>query len=450
MARNFRAIIARDGGSVDDGDVFTTEDGRAFPAGAFVWRTPPLSMMAQTVTPDFGGHAGAFLLGQMASIERDGDLIIATGTLNDEGDGEDAERRRDTIAAIERGDLNGVSVDPAGVEYRFVCVRFDEEQGWCEEEILVFDSYTIGAATVVNVPAIDGTLIELDPADAADDGEGTGGEETEADAVAASAAATLEHPPAAWFELAEPDEPTPFTVTDDGQVFGHVAPAGVCHIGYPDACVTVWNSPTNYAYFHVSGPVRAQGADGLVDVPVGAIAASGGHFPTQGDQARDWRSAQAHYDDPTTCAAYVRAVDGEHGVWVSGALRHGATAEQIALLRNHPPSGDWRRIGGQMEMVGVCSVVVPGFPLVRQIAMAASASGDLEPVAAIVNLGHRGRCDECGGEHETPARTAAGSPRSLRAEAIDQRLAAVESTLATIADALGPQVREEFRSRMRA
>lgn len=445
MARRFRALIAADNRD--------TGDGRRFPPDAFTWRETPLSVMAQTVTPEFGGHGLAFVLGNMETIMREGDEIWALGTLNDEGEGQDADRRRDTIGMIERGDLNGMSVDPAGVDIHFECITFDEEGGWCTEEILVFDSYVIGAVTLVNVPAIDGTFIELlDSADV--------DEPEEADAVAASAAATLEHPPLAWFEMPEPDELTAFTITDDGQVYGHLSPREVCHIGMP-GCVTQWESPTDFSYFHLCGPVRAMSASGeQVPVRVGPVSGSGGHYTTEGAEARNWRAAQAVYDDPRTCAAFVTAVNGVHGTWVRGALRHGATAEQVAFLRDFPPSGDWRRIDGAMELVGATSVVVPGFPnRGTVIAMAASAGadggmGDLEPVAAIIGLGHAGRCRNCGGEHETPAHDAAtASGRtsgSTTPAGIDARLARIESSVGALVELAEPSIRENLRARLRA
>lgn len=446
MARRFRALIAADNRD--------TGDGRRFPPDAFSWRDTPLSVMAQTQTPEFGGHGLAFVLGNMETITREGDEIWALGSLNDEGEGQDADRRRDTIGMIERGDLNGMSVDPAGVDMHFECVTFDEEGGWCTEEILVFDSYVIGAVTLVNIPAIDGTFIELLDDAAADAPEA-------ADAVAASAAATLEHPPRDWFYAPEPDELTAFTVTDDGRVFGHLSPREVCHIGMP-GCVTQWESPTDFSYFHLCGPVRALAADGTIErIPVGPVSGSGGHYTTEGAEARNWRAAQAVYDDPRTCAAFVRATNGVHGTWVSGALRHGATAEQVAFLRDFPPSGDWRRIDGMMELVGATSVVVPGFPnrAPRGDVFAMAASGvpgesTLEPVAAIVGIGATGRCRDCGGEHETAAHAATASGArtggSTTPAGIDGRLARMEDGLAMLVEAAEPAIRERLRERMRA
>lgn len=449
--RRFRALIAADNRD--------TGDGRRFPPGAFTWRTPPLSVMAQTQTPEFGGHAGAFVLGNMEAITRDGDEVWAVGSLNDEGDGADADRRRDTIGMIERGDLNGVSVDPAGVDVHFECLEFDEEEGWCVSEIMVFDAYIIGAATVVNVPAIEGTLIILDPPEEGAPAEGD--DPTAEDAVAASAAAVLERPPVAWFDEPDdlPDLDAPGSrlpvVTDEGRVFGYLCSWEDCHISFPNYCQTPWRSAASYAYFRASAVDGVDEAGAVVSIPAGALAVQGGHFPTTGEQARQWQNAQAHYDDPTTCAAYVAVGENEHGVWFSGALRPTATPEQVATLRRHQLSGDWRRIGGHMELVGMCSVNVPGF--VREVALAASGApgSEMEPVAAVIGgnavAASGACCDACAASGSSCSHGAPStSARSLTATAIDGRVRTTEEQLAMLLDVLGPEVRDRLRARMRA
>jgi hypothetical protein len=43
-------------------------------------------------------------------------------------------------------------------------------------------------------------------------------------------------------------------------------------------------------------------------------------------------------------------------------------------MRANPPSGDWRALNHQLELVAALSVVVPGFPIPRsQLALSASA-----------------------------------------------------------------------------
>ena len=75
--------------------------------------------------------------------------------------------------------------------------------------------------------------------------------------------------------------------------------------------------------------------------------------------------AVKHYDDTGSAIADVHAGEDAYGIWVSGALRPSASPEQIRALRASAPSGDWRPIRGGLELVAVCQVNVPGFPIAR-------------------------------------------------------------------------------------
>ena len=72
-----------------------------------------------------------------------------------------------------------------------------------------------------------------------------------------------------------------------------------------------------------------------------------------------------HYDDTLSAVADVSAGEDSYGIWVSGSLRPDATALQVRALRASAPSGDWRPINGALELVAVCQVNVPGFPVAR-------------------------------------------------------------------------------------
>jgi DNA-binding transcriptional regulator YdaS (Cro superfamily) len=103
----------------------------------------------------------------------------------------------------------------------------------------------------------------------------------------------------------------------------------------------------------------------------------GGHA----DGELGYSAAAEHYDNVGTAVATVTAGEDEHGIWVAGALLADATETQIEALRQSPLSGDWRRIGGNLELVAAHAVNVPGFPVPR--ARAVVASGDqLSLVAA--------------------------------------------------------------------
>lgn len=169
-----------------------------------------------------------------------------------------------------------------------------------------------------------------------------------------AAAAPL--PPLEFFQNPHLDGPTPLTVGEDGRVFGHIATWGTCHVGLP-GCVTPPSSPSDYAYF-LTGAEKTK--DG-VTVPVGKLTIGGGHAaPNDGFVA-----AAEHYDNVGTAVAAVFAGEDEHGIWVSGYIVPGVAHDSVASLQRSPISGDWRRIGGNLELIAAHAVNVPGFPVPR-------------------------------------------------------------------------------------
>jgi DNA-binding ferritin-like protein len=121
-------------------------------------------------------------------------------------------------------------------------------------------------------------------------------------------------------------------------------------------------SRSNYSYFH-TGVLRTEEGG---DVPVGQITLAGGHADIRASASE----AVKHYDDTASAAIDVHAGEDAYGIWVAGSLRPGVTPEQVRALRASAPSGDWRPIRGNLELVAVCQVNVPGFPIAR--AMVAS------------------------------------------------------------------------------
>jgi hypothetical protein len=179
------------------------------------------------------------------------------------------------------------------------------------------------------------------------------------------------------FEVPEAAALTPLTVTPDRRVFGHISDWKTCHTGFAGSCKTSPRSRTQYAYFHLGSVHTAEGED----LPVGKITVGGGHA----DPLLGVRPTLAHYDDVSTTAALVRATDGKFGVWVSGILHPSLDDLNEFDLRTSPPSGDWRMVGGNLELVGVHSVNQPGFPIARGAVghLVASAAGDDEVVSLI-------------------------------------------------------------------
>jgi hypothetical protein len=187
-----------------------------------------------------------------------------------------------------------------------------------------------------------------------------------------AAAGTL-LPRAEWFAEPRLDAPTPLTV-DGNRVFGHLALWSSCHTGMPDVCVSPPPSGSNYSVFH-TGEVLCEGGN---LVPVGKITLGGGHA----DMQDGFQAALEHYDNTGTAVAVVRAYEDEHGIVVAGALCPGVTDHEVAALRRSPLSGDWRRIGGHMELVAALCVNVPGFPVPRLAASIGEMGAQTSLVAA--------------------------------------------------------------------
>lgn len=163
-------------------------------------------------------------------------------------------------------------------------------------------------------------------------------------------------PPKSWFDNPELKQLSPLTITATGQVYGHVAAWHTSHIGLAGG-IKPPRSKSNYQYFR-TGVVETDSGD-MVDV--GQITLTGGHAPLEASVAK----AVAHYDDTNSAVMDVAAGEDKHGIWVAGALRPGVTDEQIRTIRASSVSGDWRPISGRLELVAICAVNCPGFPIPR-------------------------------------------------------------------------------------
>lgn len=164
------------------------------------------------------------------------------------------------------------------------------------------------------------------------------------------------NPPKAWFGNPKLTGPTKITVTPDGRIFGHLALFGSCHLTFANTCVTVPRSRRAYADFHAGSTKTKEGA--VLDT--GVLTVDTGHADTTWGTASQ---VKAHYDNTGTAAAVVRAGEDAYGVWVAGSLVPGADEELAQKLRRSPLSGDWRRIGGGLELVAALGVNRPGFAI---------------------------------------------------------------------------------------
>lgn len=201
-----------------------------------------------------------------------------------------------------------------------------------------------------------------------------------------ASAATATRPSVDLFKNPQFTAVTPLTVNEEtGEVFGHIASWDTCHVANPEGpgiCTTAPHSLTDYAYF-LTGEIETDAGP----VPVGRLSFGGGHA----DGRLGLVAAMAHYDNVATAFADVYCGEDEHGIWVHGLMREGLTAKDIREFRSSPPSGDWRKVvvngAEQLEMIAVCSVNVPGFPVPRinvrnnqQLSLIAAGVVPVEPV----------------------------------------------------------------------
>lgn len=171
-------------------------------------------------------------------------------------------------------------------------------------------------------------------------------------------------PPLEWFKDPGLSVPTGITVDASGRIYGHAAQWGSCHIGYTDHCEPVPHEDS-HPYF-MTGELTTSSGD---VVSIGQITVGTGHA----DIYSGAPAAASHYDNTGWAVADVAVGNDKHGIWVAGAIRPDADSARVHQLRaSGQVSGDWRRIGGKLRLVGLLAVNVPGFPVPRMRARVAS------------------------------------------------------------------------------
>lgn len=339
-------------------------DGRKFKKEAIGIRELPIPLLWQIKTGS--GHDGSVVVGRIDYMERtENGIGNAYGVFDTGPYGREAERM------VKHGFLKGVSADLDQFEAKEEKSENaeDDEMG---KDKLVINKARVMAATIVAKPAFQECSISIqETGDQEDDvtpKDGLYEESIEefSDVEPITASGYLESdipvtPPHEWFQNPQLTKPTPLTVDPSGRIYGHIAAWHVSHIGLPRSTKPP-RSRSKYAYFH-TGVVHT---DAGKDIPVGQLTLAGGHAPLNANAA----AAAKHYDDTASAIADVHAGEDEFGIWVSGSLRPDIEESQVRALRASAPSGDWRPIDGALELVAVCQVNVPGFPVAR--AMVAS------------------------------------------------------------------------------
>jgi hypothetical protein len=116
--------------------------------------------------------------------------------------------------------------------------------------------------------------------------------------------------------------------------------------------------------FHL-GQLELEDGDML---PVGKIVLGAPHADLRDGLA----AATKHYDQTGKVGAFVRARDGNHGIYLSGVARSDLSPESLRDLRANLPSGDWRLLDHNLELVAALSVPVPGYGIPAMVAAADS------------------------------------------------------------------------------
>lgn len=372
-----------------------TGDGRQFALGALTW--PELGSTTSLEIP-LGwmyerSHGGmqtdkVVTVGRIDRIERRGSELHASGVLNLDSEwGREAARQMGT--RTDPGFLAGVSIDaddptdPVGLDAEFVfpeeCPLSDGggpdlEAAYVEgddldvkcmiPELVIYHSGRIRAATLVDIPAYVEARLYLDeepPAPEASETE----DETPADVLTA-AAYTITIPeiaPAEWFdEPTEEPEIGAITITDEGHIFGYLAPKHVAHRGYRDRRVEVPTGNVDYGVWMNRATIVERGS-AFERIATGPITMNCGHAPNTPKMRG--ASRQEHYDNSCSVVATARVGENGRGVWIAGALLPDVPGEQVRRMMACQLSGDWgphRERPGKRELCGALLVPVPGFP----------------------------------------------------------------------------------------
>lgn len=369
-----------------------TGDGREFAPDALTWQDPPIPLR-WNIEDSHGGepHTVAVNVGNITRIWRDNGLIMAEGNL-DLAD----ENGQKVFNKIKGQFVKGVSIDAdsitgADIEYVWpedVNAGSGEGDGdellkmlFAQPEKMVYHAGRVRAATICDIPAFAEAYIELLDENGAVVAGGQRHPELvqyrrptvrALDGLLASGGPRDENwlPPLAWFLDPQLSAPTTIQVTDDGRVYGHAAQWGSCHIGQPDVCV---QPPYEEAHpYYMTGEVQTRDGKRMA---VGQITIGTGHAPLSMGAVQ----ATEHYDNTGCAVADVAVGNDAHGIWVAGAIRPDAPAAMVHALRAAGAvSGDWRRIGSSLRLVGLLGVNVPGFAIPKMRARVASAATSQE------------------------------------------------------------------------
>jgi hypothetical protein len=394
-----------------------TGDGRKFAAGALTWPKVgettsleiPLGWMYERAHGGMSTDKVA-LVGRIDTITRKGNELHGTGLIDlDSHWGREAARLMGTRE--DPGFLAGVSIDaddpadPNGLNVEYVfpdsCeleeapddagTLIDDNDGpemaCMIPEMIVYHSGRIRAATLVDIPAYVEARLYLDQP--VPEGVAVEGADVAMPVTAASFTMEIpDLPPVEWFD--EPrDEPDigAITVTDEGRIFGYLAPKHVAHRGIRDKRVTVPMGNVDYGIWMNRVTLADDGRGSFTRLATGPITMDCGHASASPRIVGAAR--REHYDNSCSIVATVRVGENSRGVWIAGAVLPDVTPDQVRRMMACQLSGDWgphREQPGKRELAGALLVPVPGFPK-RSNAFMSMKAGQLDHVTVPVRFG---------------------------------------------------------------
>lgn len=370
-------------------------DGRLFRTGSLDWAQLPQPLMYQPANT--GGHNGSVLVGQIQNIWRSGNKIMGSGIIDLAAKFGGEEIGKEVFRLMSEEFLNGVSVDvdkvkDADVELVYGNLPGEPVSPYDKPVMTVFNRGRIRGATLVAFPAFVEARIHLSgdvltasslervltmeqAQDCGCDGQPL---------VAASHTITIpDVPPAWWFTQPAPEEiKGAFTITDEGRVFGRLAPAGVTHRSVKRKV------PRNVDYSRYMGAeTLVAGADGSIGrVKTGPVTFNCGHADTDPAVYGTLDNRKNHYDNSCSVFADIAiGEDKEGNVWVAGAIKPFVEGPQIQQAMSCRLSGDWQPHPdrpGVTEFIAALLVPVPGFATARTEASVTVSDGAL--VASVV------------------------------------------------------------------
>lgn len=335
-------------------------DGRLFGLGSLDWERPPQPLMYQPA--NVGGHSGSIMVGNIQKITRHGSRIRGEGVVF--GSALAGPHGQDIRHMMENG---GVSVDVDSVKDADVEQVFADGQDggdmFAKPETTIFHRGRIRGATLVAYPAFVEAKLSFtgETLTASVDAEDCGCDLDTDPLIASTHTITIPNlPKAEWF-----NEPTDvklsgaLTITDEGRVFGLVAPSDTTH----RSVKTYVPRSVDFSRFHKAETI----VEGGGRVVTGVITANCGHAPTENYGTLANRIE--HYDNSCSVLANVRVGYARNGsIWVAGALNPGADPRQVAQalgctlsldVQPHPDRP------GVREFIAAHLVPVPGFPMAR-------------------------------------------------------------------------------------